>query len=130
MRFTYRNFFGRIANFINSELVGKVTNVYWGVVFPKIDEFTRHPSQLYEAVLEGILLFLVMNFLYFKKDYKIGSCSSFFLIFYGIFRISAEFFREPDIQVGYLIGSISMGMLLSALMIFAGIIIYFKKNDT
>ena len=123
-------FFGRIANFINSELVGKVTNVYWGVMFPKIDNLIRHPSQLYEAVLEGILLFLVMNFLYFKKNYKIGNCSSFFLIFYGIFRISAEFFREPDIQIGYLIGSISMGMLLSALMIFAGIIIYFKKNDT
>ena len=123
-------FFGRIANFINSELVGKVTNVYWGVIFPKIDNLIRHPSQLYEAVLEGILLFLVMNFLYSKKNYKIGNCSSFFLIFYGIFRISAEFFREPDIQIGYLIGSISMGMLLSALMIFAGIIIYFKRNDT
>ena len=123
-------FFGRIANFINGELVGKVTNVYWGVIFPKIDNLTRHPSQLYEAFLEGILLFLVMNFLYSKKNYKIGNCSSFFLIFYGIFRISVEFFREPDIQVGYLIGSISMGMLLSALMIFAGIIIYFKRNDT
>ena len=122
-------FFGRIANFINSELVGKVTNVYWGVIFPKIDNLIRHPSQLYEAVLEGILLFLVMNFLYSKKNYKIGNCSSFFLIFYGIFRISAEFFREPDIQVGYLIGSISMGMLLSVLMIFAGSIIYFKRND-
>ena len=123
-------FFGRIANFINSELVGKVTNVYWGVIFPKIDNLIRHPSQLYEAILEGILLFFVMNFLYSKKNYKIGNCSSFFLIFYGIFRISAEFFREPDIQIGYLIGSISMGMLLSAIMIFAGIIIYFKRNDT
>ena len=123
-------FFGRIANFINSELVGKVTNVYWGVIFPKIDNLIRHPSQLYEAILEGILLFFVMNFLYSKKNYKIGNCSSFFLIFYGIFRITAEFFREPDIQIGYLIGSISMGMLLSALMIFAGIIIYFKRNDT
>ena len=122
-------FFGRIANFINGELVGKVTNVYWGVIFPKIDNLTRHPSQLYEAFLEGILLFLVMNFLYSKKNYKIGSCSSSFLIFYGIFRISAEFFREPDIEVGYLIGSISMGMLLSVLMIFAGSIIYFKRND-
>ena len=122
-------FFGRIANFINGELVGRVTNIYWGVIFPKIDNLTRHPSQLYEAFLEGILLFLVMNLLYFKKNYKIGTCSSFFLIFYGIFRISVEFFREPDIQVGYLIGSISMGMLLSVLMIFAGSIIYFKRND-
>ena len=122
-------FFGRIANFINGELVGRVTNIYWGVIFPKIDNLTRHPSQLYEAFLEGILLFLVMNFLYSKKNYKIGSCSSSFLIFYGVFRISAEFFREPDIEVGYLIGSISMGMLLSVLMIFAGSIIYFKRND-
>ena len=111
-------------------MVGKVTNVYWGVIFPKIDNLIRHPSQLYEAILEGILLFFVMNFLYSKKNYKIGNCSSFFLIFYGIFRITAEFFREPDIQIGYLIGSISMGMLLSAIMIFAGIIIYFKRNDT
>tara|TARA_B100001989_G_C24421799_1_gene404384 strand:+ start:77 stop:862 length:786 start_codon:yes stop_codon:yes gene_type:complete len=120
---------GRIANFINGELVGKITNVYWGVVFPKIDNLVRHPSQLYEAILEGILLFIIINFIYFKKNYKIGNCSSFFLIFYGIFRIFAEFFREPDIQVGYLFGPISMGMLLSALMIFAGTIIYFKKNN-
>ena len=70
-----------------------------------------------------------MNFLYLKKLQN-WDCSSFFLIFYGIFRISAEFFREPDIQVGYLIGSMSMGMLLSALMVFAGIIIYFKRNET
>ncbi len=123
-------FLGRIANFINGELFGKATNVYWGVIFPKIDDLIRHPSQLYEAILEGIILFLIINFIFFKKNYKIGNSSSFFLIFYGIFRIFAEFFREPDIQIGYLFGSVSMGMLLSAFMIFAGTILYFKTNDT
>ena len=123
-------FLGRIANFINSELFGKVTDVYWGVIFPKIDNLIRHPSQLYEAILEGIVLFLIMNFIFFKKKYKIGNCSSFFLIYYGIFRIFAEFFREPDVQIGYLFGPISMGMLLSTFMIFVGTIIYFKINET
>ena len=123
-------FFGRIANFINGELVGKATNIYWGVVFPKIDNLTRHPSQIYEAFLEGILLFLIMNFIYLNKNYKIGRCSSFFLIFYGSFRIFAELFREPDAQIGYLFQSITMGMLLSVIMILVGTIIYLKKNDS
>ena len=122
-------FLGRIANFINGELVGKVTNVYWSVIFPKIDNEPRHPSQLYEALLEGFILFLIINFIYLRNNYKIGSCSSFFLIFYGIFRIFSEIFREPDAQIGYLFGSISMGMLLSVFMIIAGTIIYFKKNE-
>ena len=123
-------FFGRIANFINSELVGKITNVYWGVIFPKIDSMTRHPSQLYEAFLEGMILFFIMKFLLSKHNYKIGTCSSFFLIFYGMFRIFSEFFRQPDIQVGYIFGTISMGMLLSAIMILSGFILYLKKNDS
>ena len=123
-------FFGRIANFINGELVGKATNIYWGVVFPKIDNLTRHPSQIYEAFLEGILLFLIMNFIYLNKNYKIGRCSSFFLIFYGSFRIFAELFREPDAQIGYLFQSLTMGMLLSVIMILVGTIIYLKKNDS
>ncbi len=122
-------FFGRIANFINGELVGKVSNIYWGVIFPNIDNQVRHPSQIYEALLEGVVLFFIINTIYFKKNYKIGDCSAMFLVMYGIFRIFSEFFREPDIQLGYLFGSISMGMLLSALMIFVGTIIYFKKND-
>jgi phosphatidylglycerol:prolipoprotein diacylglycerol transferase len=113
-------FFGRIANFINGELVGKVTNIYWGVVFPSIDNQVRHPSQIY----------FIINFIYFRKNYKIGDCCSIFLVLYGIFRIFSEFFREPDVQLGYLFGSISMGMLLSVFMIFIGAIIYFKKNDT
>jgi len=123
-------FFGRIANFVNSELVGKVTDVEWGVIFPKVDNLIRHPSQIYEAVLEGLILFAIMLFVYFKKNYKFGDCSSMFLIFYGIFRIFSEFFRQPDVQVGFIYGPISMGMLLSAIMIIAGTILYIKKNDS
>ena len=122
-------FFGRIANFINGELVGKTTNVFWGVIFPNIDNLPRHPSQLYEAFFEGIVLFIIMNLILFRKNYKIGHCSYMFLIIYGIFRIFSEFFREPDSQIGFIFGNLSMGMLLSLFMIFAGSILYLKKND-
>ena len=122
-------FFGRMANFINGELVGKTTDVFWGVIFPNIDNSIRHPSQLYEAFFEGIVLFIIMNLTLFKNNYKSGTCSFIFLIFYGIFRIFSEFFREPDSQIGYLFNQISMGMILSFLMILAGIIIFLKKND-
>ena len=122
-------FFGRIANFINGELIGKATDGFWGVIFPKIDNTPRHPSQLYEGFLEGIILFIILNIIFFKKEYKTGTVSFGFLIFYGIFRFISEFFREPDIQIGYIIGSLSMGMALSLLMIFFGIILY-KINGT
>ena len=122
-------FLGRIANFINGELVGKATSVYWGVIFPKTDNIVRHPSQLYEALLEGIALFFIMNFVINKKNYKIGNCSFMFLIFYGVFRIFSEIFRQPDLQVGYMFGILSMGMLLSIFMIFCGTILYLKRND-
>ncbi len=122
-------FFGRVANFINGELVGKTTNVFWGVVFPNVDNASRHPSQLYEAFFEGIVLFIIMNLILFRKNYKTGTCSYMFLIVYGIFRIFSEFFREPDSQIGFIFGYVSMGMLLSLFMIFAGSIFYFKKND-
>ena len=123
-------FFGRIANFINSELYGKPTEFFLGVVFPQIDNFTRHPSQLYEAFLEGLLLLIILNFLIFKKIYKEGYASSLFLILYGIFRIFAEQFREPDVQIGYIFNVISMGSLLSIIMTITGIILFFKfKND-
>tara|TARA_B100000965_G_scaffold152823_1_gene127068 strand:- start:133 stop:522 length:390 start_codon:yes stop_codon:yes gene_type:complete len=122
-------FFGRVANFINSELVGKTTNVFWGVIFPNVDNNPRHPSQLYEAFFEGIVLFIIMNLILFRKNYKTGTCSYIFLIIYGIFRIFSEFFREPDPQVGFIFSSLSMGMILSLFMIFAGSILYLKKND-
>ena len=122
-------FLGRISNFINGELVGKLTNSNWGVLFPTYDDKLRHPSQLYEAFLEGIILFILMNFIFFIKNYKVGTCSYMFLIIYGCFRISSEFFREPDIHIGYLFGNVSMGIFLSAIMVLVGFIIYFNRND-
>ncbi len=125
-------FLGRIANFINGELVGKVTDVSWAVIFPTIDMLPRHPSQLYEAMLEGVLLFLIMNTIIFEKNYKIGRCSYLFLICYGVFRIISEFFREPDSQLGYFLNIFSMGTILSILMILAGFISFLilrKKNE-
>jgi len=124
--------FGRIANFINGELVGKVTEVSWGIIFPAIDMAPRHPSQLYEALLEGLILFILINAITLKRKYKVGLSSSFFLIFYGIFRIVAEQFREPDSQLGYLFGNLSMGAILSSIMIIFGfvfLIILRKKNE-
>ncbi len=124
-------FFGRIANFINGELIGKVTSVSWGVIFPAVDMSVRHASQLYEATLEGIILFLILNTLIFYQKYTIGTCSYLFLIFYGVFRIFSEFFREPDNQVGLIFNLFSMGTLLSFFMIVAGfvILIVLKKNE-
>ena len=118
-------FFGRIANYINSELYGIVTNVPWAVKFLKVDNFYRHPSQIYEALLEGLVLFILMLFIYFRKNYKTGMCSYTFLIFYGIFRIFSEIFREPDTQIGYLFGLFSMGTLLSIFMASMGLFLYF-----
>ena len=125
-------FLGRIANFINGELVGKITNVSWSVIFPNIDLSPRHPSQLYEALLEGLLLFIILNIIINKKNYKTGICSYLFLIIYGFFRIISEIFREPDIQIGYFYNFISMGMILSFVMIAVGLIILInlkRKNE-
>ena len=125
-------FLGRIANFINGELVGKVSDLYFSVVFPKIDMNPRHPSQLYEAFLEGLILFLIMNFLIYRKNYKTGYCSFLFLFFYGIFRIISEFFREPDIQIGYFFNFLSMGSILSFFMVIVGLVMFLylrKKNE-
>ena len=116
--------FGRIANFINGELVGKATEVSWGIIFPAFDMLPRHPSQLYEALLEGLILFILINTITLKLQYKIGLSSSLFLIFYGIFRIIAEQFREPDSQLGYLFGNLSMGTILSSIMIISGFVIF------
>lgn len=123
---------GRIANFINGELVGKVTEVSWGVIFPAIDMLPRHPSQLYEALLEGLILFIILNTIILKRQYRIGISSSLFLIFYGIFRIIAEQFREPDSQLGYLFENFSMGSMLSLIMVVSGFVILMilrKKNE-
>ena len=123
-------FFGRLANFINSELYGKTTEVLWSVTFTKVDNLPRHPSQLYEAVLEGVILFLIL--MYFrKKNYltKSGLISGLFLIFYSIFRFFVEFFRVPDEQLGYLILNLSMGQIISLIFITIGTILFYIKNE-
>ena len=119
-------FFGRLANFINGELYGKPSDLPWAVIFPSIDFQPRHPSQIYEAVLEGVLLFLIMNFLIKKISFKKGKCAALFLVFYSLFRIIAEIFREPDLQIGYIFSYISMGSFLSFLMFGIGIVMYLK----
>ena len=123
-------FFGRLANFINSELYGRLTEAPWSVIFVKIDNLTRHPSQLYEAILEGIILFLIL--LYFRKKNYLktpGLISSLFLIFYSIFRFIVEFFRVPDEQLGYLIFNLSMGQIISLIFILFGITLFYLKNE-
>ena len=117
-------FFGRVANFINGELIGKATNASWGILYPSIDMLPRHPSQLYEAFLEGLVLFFILNFYIFKKNYKTGTCSYLFLIYYGIFRIICEFFREPDSHLGYIFNTFSMGTILSFFMILSGLTLF------
>ena len=124
---------GRIANFINGELYGKITTLPWGVIFPYAGNLPRHPSQIYEAILEGIVLFLIINYLALKKEllFKTGFVSAYFLIFYSILRIFSEIFREPDIHLGLLFNHFSMGTLLSLLTIMIGllIILFIKKNE-
>ena len=123
-------FFCRIANFINSELYGRATDVNWSVTFIQIDNISRHPSQLYEAVLEGVILFIIL--IYFRnKDYlkKPGLISGLFLIFYSIFRFFVEFFRVPDEHLGYLIFDLSMGQIISVIFLMIGTILFYFKNE-
>ena len=126
-------FLGRIANFINGELFGKISTLPWAVIFPDAGNVSRHPSQIYEAFLEGIVLFILINIIAVKKKllFRTGYTSGIFLILYSIFRIISENFREPDIHIGYLFNYISMGTLLSLVTFFFGCIIVFiiKKNE-
>jgi phosphatidylglycerol:prolipoprotein diacylglycerol transferase len=115
-------FLGRIANFINGELWGRPTDVAWAMVFPSGGPEARHPSQLYEALLEGLLLFVVLTVLIRKGALKRpGFIIGAFAFGYGIARSICEFFREPDAQLGFLWGGLTMGMLLSVPLIVAGV---------
>lgn len=115
---------GRIGNFINGELWGRVTDAPWGMVFPSADLLPRHPSQLYEAFLEGIVMFAVL-WVFSRQPKPRGAVSGMFLILYGIFRFSVEFFRSPDPQIGYLaFGWFTEGQLLSLPMIFLGVMLF------
>tara|TARA_Y100000389_G_scaffold169735_1_gene176211 strand:+ start:1480 stop:2253 length:774 start_codon:yes stop_codon:yes gene_type:complete len=123
-------FFGRIANFINSELYGRATEVPWSVQFLLIDNIKRHPSQLYEALFEGILLFLILRYFFEKKFLKKpGQISGLFLILYSIFRFILEFFRSPDPQIGYLIFDLTLGQLISLIFLIIGIFLFLKKKN-
>ena len=115
-------FLGRISNFINGELYGIQTQKPWGVVFPKIDNLIRHPSQIYEALLEGVFLFIILNLIILFRRNKPGLISAIFLILYGFFRIICENFREPDSHIGYIFQNYSVGTLLSFFMILFGIL--------
>ena len=113
---------GRLGNFINHELWGRVTTLPWGMVFPDGGPLPRHPSQLYEFALEGVTLFIIL-WLYSSKPRPVGAVSGMFLLFYGLFRFIAEFAREPDTQLGFIVGPFTMGQLLSAPMIVFGIML-------
>lgn len=127
---------GRIGNFINGELWGRGSDLPWAMIFPdpKAGGIARHPSQLYEALLEGLLLFIIL-WLYSSKPRPMMSISGLFLLGYGIFRCAIEFFREPDIHLGYLaFGWLTMGQILSLPMIIFGIVLitcaYARKKKT
>lgn len=111
---------GRIGNFVNGELYGRITTVPWGLVFPQGGEFPRHPSQLYEAIFEGPVLFIILWTMRRRVSLN-GSILCLFIIFYGLFRFLIEFFREPDVQLGFLYLGLTMGQILCLLMIVGGL---------
>ena len=121
-------FLGRTGNFINSELYGSPTNASWGVVFPLIDSVPRHPSMLYEAFLEGIVLYLLL-FLFKKTKPSTGILTAIFLIFYSVFRFCVEFVRVPDQHIGYIYSTwLTTGMILCVPMFFIGMLIYYHSK--
>lgn len=122
-------FLGRIANFINDELWGRVTDVSWAVKFPSGGYLPRHPSQLYEALLEGVLLFIILNILFRIKKIRdmTGFTSACFALGYALCRLFVEQFREPDAQLGFLFMHITMGQLLSVPLVIAGFYIIYRN---
>tara|TARA_Y100001980_G_C14472198_1_gene252148 strand:+ start:84 stop:860 length:777 start_codon:yes stop_codon:yes gene_type:complete len=123
-------FFGRIANYINSELYGIETKMPWAVKFIKVDELFRHPSQLYEAASEGLILFIILLYFRYKGFLKMpGIISGIFLTFYSFFRFIVEFFRAPDEHLGYLFFNLTMGQIISLIFFIIGIYLIFKKNE-
>lgn len=122
-------FLGRIANFINSELYGRQTDFLLSVKFERVDDLHRHPSQIYEAFFEGMVLFIFMNFFFRKYLYKSpGVISSLFLVFYSIFRFFIEYTREPDSHIGFVLLNLTQGQIISVLFFIIGLILFYKKN--
>jgi phosphatidylglycerol---prolipoprotein diacylglyceryl transferase len=120
---------GRLGNFINGELYGRVTSMPWGMVFPGGGPLPRHPSQIYEFILEGVVLFLILWSIS-GKGLRPGMVTASFIICYGLFRFIAEFFREPDPQIGFILGIFTMGQVLSVLMMVFGVVIFLYRTGT
>ena len=117
---------GRLGNFLNAELWGRVTDVPWAMVFPSAGELARHPSQLYELALEGIALFILLQW-YIQKQRPVGSVSGLFLVGYGLFRFIIEFLREPDWNHGFVaLGWLTMGQVLSIPMVVGGMVLFIR----
>jgi phosphatidylglycerol:prolipoprotein diacylglycerol transferase len=123
-------FFGRLANFINGELFGRPTDVPWAMVFPRGGPLPRHPSQIYEALMEGVLLFTVLYLLWRREAIRrrSGTLIGVFLIGYAIARSVGELFRQPDVQIGFLLGGTTMGQWLSAPMLIAGLYLILRAK--
>ena len=122
-------FFGRVANFINIELYGRVTQKPWGVLFPNLGTDLRHASQIYEALTEGLLLGVILFVIYKTKKLADGTLAILFMVLYSVFRFGVEFFREPDSQLGLLKFNLTMGQYLSIIMILTGLIIFKLKKQ-
>jgi phosphatidylglycerol:prolipoprotein diacylglycerol transferase len=118
---------GRIGNFINGELYGRPTNLPWAMIFPTGGPIPRHPSQIYEFFLEGVVLFILLWRLK-EREIKPGMLSAFFLVIYGFFRFFIEFFREPDIQLGFILVFFTMGQILCLAMILVGALIIIRRR--
>ncbi|MFZ8864626.1 MAG: prolipoprotein diacylglyceryl transferase [Rickettsiales bacterium] len=125
-------FFGRIANFINGELYGRVTSVKWAVIFPEAGLVARHPTQLYEAFFEGLVAFIILYYLYSKAGFraKSGKIAGSFLVIYSVSRIFVEFFRVADSQIGYFFNIFTMGQILSLPMFCLGIYLIFYHGQS
>jgi phosphatidylglycerol:prolipoprotein diacylglycerol transferase len=122
-------FLGRLANFVNDELWGRVTDVAWAVRFPNGGYLPRHPSQLYEALAEGVLMFVVLNVLWRFKwvRERVGFVSGMFAVLYTVFRMSMEQFREPDAQLGFFFNTITMGQILSVPFLIIGLYVIIRS---
>jgi phosphatidylglycerol:prolipoprotein diacylglycerol transferase len=114
---------GRIGNFINGELWGRVSDVPWAMIFPGAGPYPRHPSQLYQSFFEGLVLYLVVNAVWKRKP-TVGYTAATLLLAYAVVRIAMEFFREPDAQLGFIVGGLTMGQLLSFAMIIAAALVF------